>query len=155
MQILLIDENKERLSELRQALQDLANVKIIEVERAVYTRPPRGLSMIFMTLPAAERWKPDFKSREAQILATSEEDQMKGFPPLIITGVNLRPEDPQDSVSQVRIVLESALRAAQQYGELNPGALENIGFWTIDLTRGVTTKQLSKLLHEVLPLAVS
>src|ERR1700723_536774 len=121
MKISLIDANEERLEELKRALVDLPNVEMVAVPQAVYTRPPRGLSMIFMTLPAAERWKPHFKSREAQILTTSGEDQENGFPPLIVTGVNLRSDDPTDPVSQVRIVLESALLAAKGHNDRNPG----------------------------------
>jgi hypothetical protein len=106
--------------------------------------------MIFMTLPAAERWKPHFRSREAQIIATSLEDKQKGFPPLIVTGVNLTPEDPKAPVSQVRIVLKSVLSAVRGYNDRNSGVVEVLGFWLMDLTRGITTNQLSDFLHEQL-----
>jgi hypothetical protein len=149
MRILLIDSDKVRLAELRQALKDLPSVEFIEVEKAIYLEPPRGLDMIFMTLPAAEAWNPDFRSREMQILPTSLGDQEKGFPPLIVTGVNLRPEDPRDPLSQVKIVLKSALRRASAYSELHGGRVKALGFWVMDLTRGVTTTQLTDLLHEV------
>ena len=150
MKILLIDENEERLAHLRQALKDLPDIEMVRVREAVYLRPPPGLDMLFMTLPAAERWKPDFRLRKAQVLKTSRQDQEGGFPPVIITGVNLTPEDPQDPASQVRIVLKSALLAAKIYNENNGAQVGNLGFWVMDLTRGITTQQLSRLLHEVL-----
>ena len=150
MRIRLIDSNQDRLTELSRALTDLPSIEFQCVRHAVYTRPPGGLDMIFMTLPAAERWNPDFRSREAQIIATSVEDRQKGFPALIVTGVNLTPEDPKDPVSQVRIVLKSVLSAVRGYNDRNSGVVEVLGFWLMDLTRGVTTNQLSDLLHEQL-----
>ena len=151
MKIRLIDANRERLIQLREDLKDLSFVEIEEVEKAVYMHPPSGLDMIFMTLPAAERWKPNFRSREAQILKTSLEDQKQGFPPLIVTGVNLTNADPKDSVSQVRIVLETAIAAAKKHDK-GVRAIGYLGFWVMDLTRQVTTKQLSELLHQILTL---
>lgn len=150
MKISLIDAATERLSELRQALKDLPAIQFIEVQKAFYMCPPRGLDMIFMTLPAAERWGPDFKSREAQILTTSSEDQDKGFPPFIVTGVNLTAEDPKDPLSQVKIVLEAALAAVKIHNDKNTRKINDLGFWAMDLTRGVTTNQLSALLHRTL-----
>ena len=35
-----------------------------------------------------------------QILTTSDKDHAEGFPPFIVTGVNLQPEDPKDALSQ-------------------------------------------------------
>jgi len=55
--------------------------------------------MIFLTFPAAEKWNPNFRSREAQVLSTSADEQKKGFRPLIVTGANLQPEDPKDPLS--------------------------------------------------------
>jgi hypothetical protein len=152
MRIRLIDSNKERLAELGRAVADLPAIELQWVQQAVYIRPPSGLDMIFMTLPTAERWNPDFKSREAQIIATSIDDQQKGLPPLIVTGVNLTVQDPKDPVSQVRIVLESVLSAVRRYKDRNSGVVEVLGFWVMDLTRGVTTDQLSDLLHKELSL---
>jgi hypothetical protein len=134
---------------LQEELRDLPIVEVIEVEKAVYMHPPRGLDMIFMTLPAAERWRPDFRSREAQILKTSLEDQKKGFPPLIVTGINLTDAASIDSVSQVRIVLETVIAAVIGYDK-DCKAIDCLGFWVMDLTRGVTMKQLSVLLHRIL-----
>jgi hypothetical protein len=150
MKIRLIDANRERLAELREALKDLPAIELVEVREAIYLRPPPGLDMIFMTLPAAEGWGPNFRLREAQILTTSRQDQERGFPPFIITGVNLTAADPKDPVSQVRIVLESTLVAARIYNDQNGGRIKDLGFWVMDLTRGVTTTQLSELLHQIL-----
>ena len=111
MKILLIDANEERLRAIKESLRDLPQVGYVKVDKAVYVSPPLGLDMIFMTLPAAEEWNPDVTSRAAQILETSSRNREKGFPPFIVTGVNLATEDPKDSLSQVRIVLESVLEA--------------------------------------------
>ncbi|HVA01807.1 MAG TPA: hypothetical protein VMV34_09140 [Terriglobia bacterium] len=151
MKVQLIDANKERLNDLKHALSDLPQIGFIEVEKAAYIYPPRGLDMIFLTLVfAAEEWNADIKSRTAQILTTPPEKQEKGFPPLIVTGVNLTPEDPKDPLSQVRIVLESVFDAVRGFDRTAPGKVKYLGFWVMDLTRGVTVTQLSELLHRLL-----
>lgn len=68
---------------------------------------------------------------------------------MIVTGVNLTDADPKDSVSQVRIMLESVIAAAKKHDK-EESAIAYLGFWVMDLTRGVTTTQLSELLHQVL-----
>jgi hypothetical protein len=82
-------------------------------------------------------------------LKTTPEDQKQGFPPLIVTGVNLTNADPKDPASQVRIVLETAIAAAKKHDK-DVRTIGYLGFWVMDLARGVTTKQLSELLHQVL-----
>jgi len=150
MKIQLIDSNQERVTQLKQMLIDLHSLEVVGVQRAVYTLPPGGLDMMFFTLPAAERWHPDFRSHDAQILATTCDDQRKGFPPLIITGFNLAPEDPKDSLSQVCMILNRVLSAARSYNDQNSGVIKTLGFWVMDLTRGVTAEELSQLLHKEL-----
>ncbi len=150
MKILLIDESNLRLNHLREALQELPAIGFMEVPVAVYMMPPSGLDAVFMTLPAAEKWGPDFRSRKAQILRTSQGDQENGFPPLVVTGVNLTPNDPRDPFSQVRILLESALAEVREYNKRVDGRIENLGFWVVDLTRGITTDQLIELMREPL-----
>ncbi len=82
-----------------------------------------------------------------QILATSPEERASGFPTYIITGVNLTAADPQDSVSQVRIVLEETLAAVRNFNDKSEYKIDTVGFWVMDLTRGVTLEQLSELFH--------
>lgn len=89
LKIFLIDDNQERLNALDQHLRDCPGVGTRRVERAIYMRPPSGLDAIFLILPAAERWRHDPLSREMQILITSQKDREEGFPPYIVTGVNL------------------------------------------------------------------
>ena len=147
MKIWLIDSNIERLAELEQLLHDCPFYRCVQVPQAIYNKPPAGLDMIFLTLPAAEKWNPNFRSREAQILSTSADEQKKGFPPVIVTGVNLQPNDPKDPLSQVRIVLETAIGAARAYNLENGYRIQNFGFWLMDLTRGVKVGELAQLLH--------
>ena len=49
------------------------------------------------------------------MLSTSRADRDCGFPPFVITGVNLLPDDPQDAISQTRIILEEALAAVREH----------------------------------------
>jgi hypothetical protein len=151
MKICLIDADTDRLAELAVQLRHLGDcVEQIQVPVAIYTRPPTGLDAIFMTLPAAERWKPDFKSRRMQILRTATEDQAKGFPRFVVTGVDLRPEDPQDPVSQVGIVLKEAITAANEFSKSSAGTIETLGFWVMDLTRGVSVQQVAHLIQSAI-----
>ena len=149
MKILLIDEDNQRLRELEMALVSQRLISTLRVQNAVYTEPPAGIDAIFMTLPAAERWSPDFKSRKAQVLSTSRADRDCGFPPFVITGVNLLPDDPQDAISQTRIILEEALAAVREHNRKTETKIRSLGFWVMILTNDVTTTELSKLLKEV------
>lgn len=157
MKILLIDDNEERLNELAHLLRDVPDVGLMKVEKAIYMKPPAGLDAVFLTLPAAERWNPNFRSRDMQILRVPKEDQQVGFPRMVITGVNLRPEDPQTPLAQVRIVLEEAVAAARAYNQQNPDQIKTLGFWVSTLTgcwfmgarREIKVDQLSDLLHRL------
>lgn len=150
MKILLIEDKEERYLVLKEYLKDLPGIGILHVARALYIEPPTGLDAIFMTLPAAEKWGPDFKSREAQIVETMDSDRERGFPWWVVTGVNLSPEDPKDPVSQMRIMIRSALTQVAEYNLRNNGKIQRLGFWVMDLTRSVTMGQLSDVLHELL-----
>ncbi len=149
MKILLIEEDNQRLRELQLELANQPLISFLRVQTAIYTEPPPGLDAVFMTLPAAERWNPDFKSRRAQILSTSRTDRDRGFPAFVVTGVNLLPSDPQDAVSQTRIVLEEALAAVREYNRKTETKIRSLGFWVMTLTNGITTAELSELLHEI------
>lgn len=151
MRICLIDANSDRPAEFAIALRNLEDrVEQIQVPIAIYMQPPPGLDAIFMTLPAAERWNSDFKSRQIQILRTTREDQAKGFPRFIVTGVNLGPEDPKDPVSQVGVVLREAIAAANDFNRTNAGAIEKLGFWVMDLTRGASVQQVAHLIRSAI-----
>jgi hypothetical protein len=80
LKVLLIGKRDES-GDLRALLRDLPAVGFVEVGQALYMNPPSGLDAVLLTLPAAERWSPDFKSRKAQVLKTSDKDREQGFPP--------------------------------------------------------------------------
>lgn len=150
MKILLIEEQNARLKSLRSLLSDLHEIDFVVVPSAVYSEPPRGLDAVFMTLPAAERWNPNFKLRNAQVLPSSPGAIADGYPLYIVTGVNLLPEDPSDSVSQTRIVIEEALKATRAFNAQFNNRIKSLGFWVMTLTNGVTAEELSDLLHKLL-----
>lgn len=147
VRVLLIDDNRERLDQLEGLLRDKPTVGTVWVEKAIYMRPPAGLDAVFLTLPAAERWAPDFRSRKMQILKTSKKDQAEGFPPFVVTGVNLRPDDPKDAASQVRIILTESVFAIREFNAEAGVRIKNFGFFLTTL-RGTTVEELSQLLHD-------
>jgi hypothetical protein len=149
MKLILIAEVGEQLDELKDLLSNLPGIGFLVTPNALYTQPPPGLDAIFLPLPAAERWNPDFRSRRAQILLSSPIDIKKGFPPLVVTGVNLTSEDPKDVLSQTRILLQSALEEVHDYNLRNDGGIQNLGIWVMTLTNGVTTGELASLLREL------
>jgi hypothetical protein len=116
--------------------------------------PPPGLDAILLTLPAAERWNPDFRARRAQVLSTSEEDRKEGFPPFIVTGVNLVPGEPEDLPSQLRILLERGFQAVEEINNTSERQIGRLGIWAMDLTRCATTSQVSEILHFLLSAAI-
>jgi hypothetical protein len=134
---------------LRDALSDLPALGFVEVPISLYSEPPQGLDAVFLTLPAAERWKHNPLSRRAQILTVPQKDRNAGFPPFIITGVNLAPTDPTDPLSQVRIILEEAIAAIREHNQRNELRIDTLGFWIMTLTSGVTEEELVHLLHTI------
>jgi hypothetical protein len=148
VKIFLIDDNRQRLQELETLLHDRPAVATLWVEKAIYMRPPAGLDAVFLSLPAAEKWGPDFRSRQMQILTTREKDRLEGFPPFIITGVNLGPDDPKDPASQVRIVLTESASAVKEFNTKIRDGIKNVGFFVSTL-RGATIAQLNEILHEL------
>jgi len=150
VKLLVIGKADEEMEQLRFLLRDIANIGFVEVDKAYYMNPPPGLDAILLTLPAAERWNPDFRSRRAQVLSTSEEDRKEGFPPFIVTGVNLVQGEPEDLPSQLRILLERALQAVEETNTIIECQISNLGIWAMDLTRCATTSQVSEMLHSLL-----
>lgn len=150
MKVWLISEDDQDLKDFRSLLRDVPAVGFMTVEDAFYMNPPQGLDAIFLTLPAAERWSPDFKSTQAQILKTSEQDQTRGWPPFIVTGVNLTPQDPRDPPSQLRLLLYRVLPAVRDFNNKHQHTIRNLGFWAMDLTRCASTTQAAEFLRELL-----
>ena len=79
MRILLIEADPARSAELKDAMRDLPAIEVVDVEKAMYTLPPPGLDMVFMSFPAAERWGPDFKSRSTSLTNGVSTNQLVGL----------------------------------------------------------------------------
>lgn len=151
IELVLLEADEEVIEELADACKELREVKIQKVDRVHYTHPPSGLDAVFLVLPAAEKWGARPIPGKAQVLETSNEDRGAGMPAHIVTGVVLLPDDPRGPIPETKILVSAALRAVHEYNQENRGgAIRKLGFWAVNLLRGVTPRQLSTILRELL-----
>jgi len=101
-------------------------------------------------LPAAERWGSRPIQGRAQILETFPEDQRDGMPPYVVTGVVLRDEDPRGALAETEILIRSAIEAVRGFNKQCEKQIKRLGFWGVDLLKGVTPDQLMQLLSRAL-----
>ena len=150
LHILLIDSKQSTIDDLSTVFQRFDSVEVVKVDRAIYTLPPpSGLDAIFLILPAAEKWGAKPIPGRAQVLQTSSDDQQKGMPPYVVTGVVLRPEDPRGSLPETRLLLKTACEAIQHFNQSSNKKIKRLGFWAMDLLKGVTPQELVKIFSEL------
>jgi hypothetical protein len=151
LEIVLLEPDQETVDRLAIACTALGVIKVQKVDRVHYTHPPSGLDAIFLVLPAAERWGARLIPGKAQLLETSSEDRRGGMPDYVVTGVALRTDDPRGPVPETRILIGTALEAVRQFNPAHKGGeIRRLGFWAVNLLKGVTPEQLATILAEVL-----
>jgi hypothetical protein len=121
----------------------------VKVDRALYSLPPPpGLDAIFLILPAAERWGARPILGRCQVFPTTSDDQRKGMPPYIVTGVAMRPEDPRGPVPETRMLITTAIEAVREFNARNTEKINRLGFWTSNLLGGVSPVELAEIVLE-------
>jgi hypothetical protein len=93
--------------------------------------PPSNIDAIWLTLPAAEQFAP-FKSLlevgKAEVLRTTPEDQTKGFPRFVVTGVVMGPQHTRGPLAETKLVLSAALQAVAEFNHQHPGSIRRLAF---------------------------
>lgn len=149
--LVLFDSSPETISLLRTAFAGVRSVEVKQMETVLYLSPPKGLDVLYLPLAAAERWGSKPLIHESQVLATKEEDQQKGMPPYVVTGTCLAPEDPRGPVPETTLLISSAFRAIRAFNREHDHRLGIVGFWAINLLKGVSPRELRDILKQEAP----
>jgi len=148
--IVLIDSQQSTIDDLSTAFRVVEGVSFAKVDRALYSLPPPpGLDAIFLILPAAERWGAMPAPGRCLVLQTTSDDQHKGMPPYVVTGVVMRPEDPRGPLPETRLLIISAIEAVREFNARSTEKINRLGFWANNLLRGVTPAQLAQIFCEI------
>ncbi|MDQ1637733.1 MAG: hypothetical protein QOF62_1072 [Pyrinomonadaceae bacterium] len=91
------------------------------------------LDALYVTFMAAERWRTELVFYESQVLKTRPEDE--GWPPYIVTGIALKPDDPRagNPTEELKLVMNAVLDAIESYNSSNNFPIKNVGFWSESL----------------------
>ena len=148
--IVLIDSQQSTIDDLSTAFRVVEGVSFAKVDRALYSLPPPpGLDAIFLILPAAERWGAMPAPGRCLVLQTTSDDQHKGMPPYVVTGVVMRPEDPRGPLPETRLLIISAIEAVREFNARSTEKINRLGFWANNLLIDVTPAQLAQIFCEI------
>jgi hypothetical protein len=148
--ITLLESDPKTADELATRCLRIPSIDIRKVDRVLYTKPPSDMDAVFLVLPAAEKWGAVPIPGKAQVLRTTPEDQARGLPRYVVTGVALRPTDPRGPLPETKMLLATAVEAIRHFNAANPdNAIRTVGFWAVNLLKGVTAEQLSNILADV------
>lgn len=150
-QLIIFDPDASNVDALRSAFVDISSVRIRQVEKMLYLRPPEGIDVLYLPLAAAERWGSKPLIHESQILATTSEDQKSGLPPYIVTGTCLAENDPRGPLPETSLLLKSAFEAVRAFNMRSDVELQRVGFWAYNLLKGLTASQLRAIVTEAVP----
>ena len=130
--LLLFDENIDVVANLQSAFRGDAELSARQLEPSEIPTL-QELDALYLTLPAAERWNPRLIFYQSQILKTGPGE---GWPPHIITGIAMKPDDPRagDPASELKLVIKAVLDAVESYNHKHQSTITVIGFWTRDLS---------------------
>ncbi len=147
--IVLIDSEQATIDDLATAFREFDDVGFAKVDRVIYTAPPKGIDAIFLVLPAAEKWGARPIPGRCQVLKIPPEDQQKGMTPYVVTGVAMRPEDPEGPLPETRQLIITAIEAVREFNVQKAYPINKLGFWAFNLLKGVTAAQLVQVFLEV------
>ena len=147
----IFDSSPSTLSALKKAFAGCASIEMVMTEKVLYLQPPPGLDVLYLPLAAAERWGSKPLIHESQVLATKEEDRQIGLPPYIVTGTCLSPDDPRGPISETTLLVSSAFKAIRAFNHEHDRPLRVIGFWAVNLLKGVSPTELREILKQEAP----
>jgi hypothetical protein len=152
MQLTIFDNNSLNVAELKQVFAQSSLIKVELVSAMIYTRPPRGLDVLYLPVAAAERWGAKCLVHKSEILPTAIHDQIVGLPPFIVSGTCLSDDDVRGPVPEMKILLSSVFDAVRAFNGQSNAKLRNVGFWGYDLlSNGVSPSELLDILSAAAP----
>jgi hypothetical protein len=126
--------NHSNAMRMRQGVAGFPEITVVELP-AEKLPTLAGLDAVFLSLPAAEKWGSRPLLHRAQILSSklSEGTPSAHMPPYVITGVAMAPDDPQDPVFELQLIVTAVLEAVRFFNIAHPDAIRAIGFWAENL----------------------
>jgi hypothetical protein len=99
-----------------------------------------GIDAFYLSLSRAERWGAHPRAPyAATILRTTIEDQEKGLPKYIISGLVLKDSDPNTAAFGIPILVHGILKCVEEANRLSPGSIRTIGMFEFELAFSETT----------------
>ncbi len=72
------------------------------------------------------------------------------MPPFVVTGIVLGTDDPRGPIPETRLVVATAIEATRQFNASSSAEkIKRLGFWAIDLLKGVSPGQLAQIFREI------
>lgn len=83
---------------------------------------------ILLTIMAAERWGARPITHEAQVFATTTQDQDAGWPAFVIAGVAARESDPRNPEFELHLIITAVLEAVRSFNAMAEKPLRSVAF---------------------------
>ena len=153
--LVIADNSDDNVSLIREGLEGLDDVSVVKLQPDQIPGIP-NIDALFLPLAMAEAWgaRPNFY--KADVINTErknlEVSQPSPFPPYLVTGVAISPDDPNrnDPIFQLRLVVSAVLEAVETFNEVNQGAIRTIVFWSENLLlRQIEPKRIGQIIRDI------
>lgn len=125
---------RERVTAFRAGLGDTESVAVLGIDAKTFSTLP-GLDAAYVSLTRTERWgSRPLAPHEVAILETGSTGAEEGLPPMIITGLVLKDDEPNTAATCMPLIIRAVLRAAGERNAALPGSIRTIGFFEFELT---------------------
>jgi hypothetical protein len=136
--LVIVDRLDDNVGLIKEGLGGLDDISVVKLQPDEIPSLP-NIDALYLPLAMAEAWgaRPDFY--KAQVINTEgknlEISQSSPFPPYLVTGVAIKPDDPNrnDPIFQLRLIISATLEAVEKFNAMNQGAIRNIVFWAENL----------------------
>lgn len=137
-----------RVSAVRQCVTD-DRVEITWSTNEAFLRTMK-LDAVYLTVTMAERWGAIPQAGKAQVLTTSDQEQLSGLPRFIVAGGAFRAQA-HPKVSQVPAVIKAVLEAVMNHdSQRSSEPIRRIGFWEPTLGAGsLTVDEICRVLNSI------
>lgn len=148
--LVIFDPDSDTVFALRSAFAGVPSITVEKTKRMRYMEPPDGIDVLYLPLPAAERWGSKPVVHQSQVLPVPKKGR-GGLPAFIVTGTCLAQNDPRGPVPETTLLIRSAFEAIRVFNDQNTIPLERVGFWAYNLLKGISASQLKAIISSVVP----
>jgi hypothetical protein len=153
--LVIVDNSDNNVSLIREGLEGLDDISVIKLQPDQIPCLP-NIDALYLPLTMAEAWgaRPNFY--KAQVIKTERKNlevlQPSPFPPYLVTGVAIKPDDPNrsDPIFQLRLIVSAALEAVEKFNAKNQGVIRTMAFWSENLLlKQIEPKQLGGIIRDL------